>query len=79
MKDAGATALYGSQANGGVIVVTTKKAASDKPRFEIKAVAGLRTADHGNVNMMDKGLQLPSEICDRVIDDRKVTAKRSDI
>ena len=53
MKDAGATALYGSQANGGVIVVTTKKAVSEKPRFEFKALTGLRQADHGHVNMMD--------------------------
>jgi TonB-dependent SusC/RagA subfamily outer membrane receptor len=53
MKDAGATALYGSQANGGVIVVTTRKAKTGKPQFEIKAVAGVRVADHGHVKMMD--------------------------
>lgn len=53
MKDAGATALYGSQANGGVIVVTTKKAKPGKPRFEVKAVTGVRVADHGHVRMMD--------------------------
>jgi TonB-linked SusC/RagA family outer membrane protein len=53
MKDAGATALYGSQANGGVIVVTTRKAVSGKPKFEFKAVTGLRVADHGHVTMMD--------------------------
>jgi TonB-linked SusC/RagA family outer membrane protein len=53
MKDAGATALYGSQANGGVIVVTTKKAKTGKPQFEVKAVGGVRIADHGHVKMMD--------------------------
>ncbi len=53
MKDAGATALYGSQANGGVIVVTTKRGVAGKPKFEFKAVTGLRVADHGHVNMMD--------------------------
>jgi TonB-linked SusC/RagA family outer membrane protein len=53
MKDAGSTALYGSQANGGVIVVTTKKAVAGKPKFEFKAVTGMRVADHGHVNMMD--------------------------
>ena len=53
LKDAGATGMYGSQANGGVVVVTTKKATSDKPQFEFKAVAGYRVADHGNTNMMD--------------------------
>jgi len=53
LKDAGATGMYGSQANGGVIVVTTKKAKSDKPQFEFKAVYGRRVADHGHVKMMD--------------------------
>ena len=53
LKDAGATGLYGSQANGGVVVVTTKKAKLNKPQFEFKAVYGYRTADHGNVRMMD--------------------------
>lgn len=53
MKDAGATALYGSQANGGVIVVTTKKAKTGKPSFEFKAVTGFRIADQGHVEMMD--------------------------
>ena len=53
MKDAGATALYGSQANGGVIVVTTKKAKPGKPQFEVKAVVGVRVADQGHVRMMD--------------------------
>ena len=53
MKDAGATALYGSQANGGVIVVTTKKAKTAKPVFEFKAVEGFRIADQGHVKMMD--------------------------
>ena len=53
LKDAGATGMYGSQANGGVVVVTTKKAKSEKPQFEFKAVTGLRRADHGNVKMMD--------------------------
>ena len=53
LKDAGATGMYGSQANGGVVVVTTKKAKANKPQFEFKAVYGFRTADHGNVHMMD--------------------------
>jgi TonB-linked SusC/RagA family outer membrane protein len=53
LKDAGATGMYGSQANGGVVVVTTKKATTEKPQFEFKAVAGFRVADHGNTKMMD--------------------------
>ena len=53
MKDAGATALYGSQANGGVIVVTTKKAKPGKTQFNVKIVTGVRIADQGHVTMMD--------------------------
>ncbi len=82
MKDAGATALYGSQANGGVIIVSTKKATSDKPQFDIKAVSGLRMADHGHVKMMDsKTLYNYHREYFRdpdlfVIDDRKFIAAR---
>ena len=54
LKDAGATGMYGSQANGGVVVVSTKKATSDKPQFEFKAVTGFRIADHGNINILEQ-------------------------
>ena len=53
LKDAGATAMYGSQANGGVIVVTTKKAKTDKIRFEAKVTTGVRTPDFGTMQMMN--------------------------
>lgn len=33
LKDASAAALYGSRASNGVIIITTKKGASGKPRF----------------------------------------------
>src|SRR5512133_549260 len=84
MKDAGATALYGSQANGGVIVVTTKRSGSEKPVFEFKAVTGVRIADHGHVKMMDsKTLYNYHREFFRdpnlyVIDDRKFLAARPD-
>lgn len=52
LKDAGATAMYGSQANGGVIIITTKKARSGKIRFEAKATTGFRTPDFGEMKMM---------------------------
>ena len=52
LKDAGATAMYGSQANAGVIIVTTKKAAAGKVRFEAKLTTGLRTPDFGKMKMM---------------------------
>lgn len=82
LKDAGATGMYGSQANGGVVVVTTKKAKSNKPSFEFKAVNGFRIADHGNVRMMDSKtlyayhreyFRDPQKF---VVDDRKFNAAR---
>jgi TonB-linked SusC/RagA family outer membrane protein len=57
LKDAAATAMYGSQANAGVIVVTTKRATTTKPLIEVKAVTGFRTPDFGKLDMMD-GSQL---------------------
>ncbi len=53
LKDAGATAIYGSQANGGVIIITTKKAKSGKTQYEFKATAGFRTPDFGSMTMMN--------------------------
>ncbi len=57
LKDAGATAMYGSQANGGVIIISTKKAKSGKPQYEAKITTGFRTPDFGQMKMMN-GSQL---------------------
>ena len=53
LKDAGATSLYGSQANAGVIIVTTKSAKPGNTKFEFKATSGFRTADFGKMNLMN--------------------------
>ena len=54
LKDAGATALYGSAAAGGVIVVTTKKASQDQPtRINFKTNFGFKNALQGNFSMMN--------------------------
>jgi TonB-linked SusC/RagA family outer membrane protein len=53
LKDAGATALYGSQANAGVIIVTTKSAKQGDTRFEAKVSTGFRTADFGKMKLMN--------------------------
>lgn len=53
LKDAGATAIYGSQANGGVLIITTKKAKGDKMQFEFKATTGFKTPDFGKMQMMN--------------------------
>ncbi len=47
LKDAAATALYGASASGGVIVVTTKSAKSEKPVVNFKATAGIKRANMG--------------------------------
>ena len=53
LKDAGATALYGSQANAGVIIVTTKSAKAGETRFETKMTTGFRNADFGKMELMN--------------------------
>ncbi|MBE7175085.1 MAG: SusC/RagA family TonB-linked outer membrane protein [Mucilaginibacter polytrichastri] len=53
LKDAGATALYGSQANAGVLIITTKSAQAGKTRFEAKLTGGVRTADFGKLKVMN--------------------------
>lgn len=54
LKDAGATAIYGSDAAGGVIVVTTKKAkAGQATAIEFKAQAGVKQALSGRFHPMD--------------------------
>lgn len=54
LKDAGATALYGSAAAGGVIVVTTKSASRNQPtKIDFKAKIGQKSPLFGNYKMMD--------------------------
>lgn len=53
LKDAAATAMYGSQANAGVIVVTTKKAKTGKASIEGKITTGFRTPDFGSMKLMN--------------------------
>ncbi|NLR61412.1 TonB-dependent receptor [Chitinophaga polysaccharea] len=53
LKDAGATAMYGSQANAGVIIITTKRAVSGKTQFQAKITTGFRTPDFGTMDMMN--------------------------
>ncbi|WP_405609117.1 SusC/RagA family TonB-linked outer membrane protein [Polaribacter sp. Asnod1-A03] len=42
LKDASATAIYGTRAANGVIVVTTKKGKSGKPRISINHTSGIK-------------------------------------
>lgn len=53
LKDAGSTGMYGAQANGGVIVVTTKKAKGEKIRFNFKTSFSLTRPDLDRQGIMD--------------------------
>jgi len=53
LKDAGSTGMYGAQANGGVIVVTTKKAKGDKLQFNWKSTVGLAQPDFSRQRLMN--------------------------
>lgn len=45
LKDANATAIYGSRASNGVIMITTKKGVSGKPRINFNSQNSLATID----------------------------------
>lgn len=81
LKDAGATALYGSAAAGGVIVVTTKSGSQDQAtRVNFKSSFGFKKALQGNFKMMNGAeiydvhaqllneSQRPAELRDRSFD-----------
>src|SRR5690606_35593058 len=46
LKDADATAIYGSRCANGVILITTKKGIQGKTRFTINGHAGIATIAH---------------------------------
>lgn len=69
LKDAAATALYGTRAANGVIVVTTKKGSVGKPRFSYNHSSSLtrrpRYSDKA-VNLMNsqERVQFGKDLCD---------------
>lgn len=52
LKDASATAIYGSRASNGVIIITTKKGQSGKPQVNFAANFHVATA-RNTLNLMD--------------------------
>ncbi|MBG0782615.1 MAG: TonB-dependent receptor [Bacteroidales bacterium] len=50
LKDAASTAIYGSRANNGVVLITTKKGEKGKPRVEFNSMFGLQ--QHGKLTEM---------------------------
>ncbi|GAA4824866.1 TonB-dependent receptor [Algivirga pacifica] len=53
LKDAAATALYGSRAANGVILVTTKRGQAGKPQISLSAKTGISQVNKGNFKLMD--------------------------
>lgn len=53
LKDAASTALYGSRAANGVIVVTTKKGGADRQKFNLNIQQGISELSWGNLEVMD--------------------------
>ncbi|TNE51742.1 MAG: TonB-dependent receptor [Bacteroidetes bacterium] len=52
LKDATATALYGSRGANGVIVITTKRGKAGKTEFTAKLQSGVTMPNFGNLNLM---------------------------
>lgn len=53
LKDAAATALYGSRASNGVVVITTKKGQAGDTQLTLRSSRGYSTTLHGNEEWMD--------------------------
>ncbi|GAA3643817.1 SusC/RagA family TonB-linked outer membrane protein [Flavivirga jejuensis] len=55
LKDASATAIYGSRATNGVVLVTTKKGSyNSKPVFEISTNVGISVADWNDFDYLER-------------------------
>lgn len=50
LKDASSTAIYGSRANNGVVLITTRKGVKGKPRIEFNSQVGFQ--QHGKLTEM---------------------------
>jgi TonB-dependent starch-binding outer membrane protein SusC len=46
LKDASSASIYGARAANGVVLITTKKGSSGKPRLSLNAYAGVQTPEH---------------------------------
>lgn len=63
LKDASSTAVYGSKAANGVILVTTKQGKSEKPLIKLHAARGVQTYTHRPEMLSPEGyLQMKRDI-----------------
>lgn len=61
LKDAGATALYGSKASNGVLVITTRQPEQGKLRIRYSGDLAFRTPDLSSYNLMNASEKLQYE------------------
>lgn len=52
LKDASSSAIYGSRASNGVIIITTKKGRKGKPTINVSASVGVVTPSHKSLDFM---------------------------
>lgn len=65
LKDASATAIYGSKAANGVVVITTKRgAANSKPKIDFNYSIGFNVASPQKVLSGDEWIQAFTQACD---------------
>ncbi len=70
LKDAASTAIYGSKASNGVVVVETKAPARGRIQLSYKGDFGLSIADLSDYNLMNAREKLRFEILAGVYDDK---------
>lgn len=61
LKDANATALYGSKGSNGVVVITSKRIEPGKLRFSYKGTLNIEAADLSSYNLMNASEKLQFE------------------
>lgn len=52
LKDASAASIYGSRANNGVVIITTKKGAPGKPQINLDVYGGIQTPQYSRYPKM---------------------------
>ena len=67
LKDASSTAIYGSRGANGVIIITTKKGISGKPRISYDAYVGIKTPSHVP-KLMDSQQFYKTTYTDRILE-----------
>jgi TonB-linked SusC/RagA family outer membrane protein len=68
LKDASATAIYGSRASNGVVLVTTKSAKGTEAKVTIKALTGVALLAPNRLNLMNTEEKLNYEIATGLLD-----------